>query len=130
MAHDKKKLEKKALEEIKKKKLIFIEDVVCYLPCSRATFYNHNLDKLDTIKDALELNKVDIKTSLRSKWYKSENATLQMALMRLTCSDDERRKLAINYQEITGKDGEPLVLTPEEREARIAALQAKANEDK
>jgi len=104
MAHDKKKLEKKALKEIKKKKLIFIEDVVCYLPCSRATFYNHGLDKLDTIKDALELNKVDIKTSLRSKWYKSPNATLQMALMRLTCSDEERKKLAINYTELTGED--------------------------
>lgn len=108
MTYKKKDLEKKALTEIKVKKLIFIDDVVCYLPCSRATFYIQELDKLDTIKDALELNKTDIKVSLRSKWYKSENATLQIALMRLTCGDSERRKLATNYNELTGKDGEAL----------------------
>jgi len=108
MAYKKNDLEKKALAEIKAKKLIFIDDVVCYLPCSRATFYIQELDKLDTIKDALELNKTDIKVSLRSKWYKSENATLQIALMRLTCGDSERRKLATNYNELTGKDGEAL----------------------
>lgn len=102
MAHDKKKLEKKALVEIKKRKLIFIEDVVCYLPCSKGTFYNTKLNELDSIKEALDLNKTDIKTSLRSKWYKSDNATLQIALMRLACSDDERKKLSVNYTEHSG----------------------------
>lgn len=99
MAHNKKKLETKALKEIKDKKLIFIEDVICYLPCSKGTFYNTKLNELDSIKDALDLNKTDIKVSLRSKWYASDNATLQIALMRLTCSTEERKKLAINYIE-------------------------------
>lgn len=123
MAHNKKKLEDKALDAIEKNKLIFIEDVICYLPCSKGTFYNTKLNELDSIKDALEKNKTTIKVSLRSKWYKSGNATLQMALMRLTCSDNERRKLAINYTEVTGKDGSSLLgLTDDELNDRIKGL--------
>lgn len=36
----------------------------------------------------------------------------------------------VERQEITGTDGEPLVMTPEEREARIAALEARAKKGK
>jgi hypothetical protein len=36
----------------------------------------------------------------------------------------------IERQEITGRDGEPLTMTPEEREARIAALEARAKKGK
>ena len=42
---------------------------------------------------------MDVKTSLRSKWYKSENATLQMALMKLIVNDDERRRLSTTFME-------------------------------
>ncbi len=103
MTYKKKDLEKTALKEIKDKRLIFIDDVVCYLPCAKKTFYEHKLHESHAIKDALQLNKTDIKVSLRSKWYNSDNATLQIALMRLTCSTEERKKLAINYieQDIT-----------------------------
>jgi hypothetical protein len=78
------------------------------LPCCRATFYNLGLDKLDTIKDALEQNKIETKNSMRAKWYKSDNATLQIALMKLISSDEERRKMSQNYNEITGIDGEDI----------------------
>ena len=77
--------------------MLFIEDAVCFLPCSRATFYNHDLDKLDSLKDALQENKTNMKVSLRSKWFKSDNATLQLALMKLICSNEERQKLSMNY---------------------------------
>ncbi len=36
----------------------------------------------------------------------------------------------IERQEITGADGESLTISPEEREARIAALNKRANDDK
>ncbi|MCH7535296.1 MAG: hypothetical protein IH948_06060 [Bacteroidetes bacterium] len=101
MAYKTKDLEKRALKAITEKELVFIEDVICYLPCNRATFYNHELDKLDTLKEALQKNKTDIKVSLRSKWYKSDNATLQLALMKLVSTDEERRKLSVNYNEHT-----------------------------
>ena len=108
MAYKTTDLIKKSLAAIEQRKLIFYDEIASYLPCSRATFYNHKLDKLDDIKDALEKNRDEIKSALRAKWYKSDNATLQIALMRLVCTDEERRKLAINYQEVTGKDGEKL----------------------
>lgn len=97
MAYDKKILEKQALEAIEKHKLFFISDVVAYLPCSRQTFYDLELDKLDTIKDALTKVKTDIKVSMRSKWYKSDAPALQMGLMKLISTDEELRKLSMQH---------------------------------
>lgn len=99
MAYNPKELEKKALEAIDKNKLFFIDDVIAYLPCSRATFYNLELEKLDTIKDALTKVKTEIKVSMRSKWYKSENPTLQMGLMKLIASPDELKQLSMTHVE-------------------------------
>jgi hypothetical protein len=106
MPYDKKKLEKQSLEAIAKHKLFFIDDIISYLPCSRATFYNYGLDKLDTIKDELTKQKTELKVAMRSKWYKSDNATLQMGLMKLVSTDEELRKLSMNHNEHTtnGKD--------------------------
>ena len=124
MAYKTTDLIKKSLAAIEQRKLIFYDEIASYLPCSRATFYNHKLDKLDSIKESLEKNRDEIKSSLRAKWYKSDNATLQLALMRLVCSDKERRKLAINYTELTGKDGATLFqsMTDEEILAKINKL--------
>ena len=47
----------KSLKAIKKHELVFIYDVITYLPCSRSLFYEKNLDKLDEIKEALAENK-------------------------------------------------------------------------
>lgn len=99
MAYNPKDLEAKALEAIEKNKLFFIDDVIAYLPCSRATFYNLELEKLDTIKDALTKVKTEIKVSMRSKWYKSENPTLQMGLMKLIASADELKQLSMTHVE-------------------------------
>lgn len=93
MAYKTEELEKKSLEAIDKHKLFFIEDIVAYLPCDKSTFYNHKLHELDTIKDALEKNKVEIKTSMRSKWYKSDNPTLQMGLYKLIGTEQEAERL-------------------------------------
>lgn len=108
MAYKTAELEQKAIKAIEKEKLIFFDEIASYLPCSRATFYNHKLDKLDSIKDVLENNKAVIKSGLRNKWYESDNATVQIALMRLVCSDSERRKLAVNYNELSGPEGEKM----------------------
>ena len=108
MAYKTAELEQKAIKAIKKENLIFFDEIASYLPCNRATFYNHKLDKLDSIKDILAKNKDTIKAALRNKWYNSDNATVQIALMRLVCTDRERRNLAVNYNEHTGADGEKI----------------------
>ena len=99
MSYNPKELEKQSLEAIDKNKLFFIEDVCAYLPCTRATFYNLELDKLDTIKSALLKVKTEIKVSMRSKWYKSENPTLQMGLMKLIASPEELKQLSMTHVE-------------------------------
>ena len=100
MAHKKEDLINESLDAIKKYKLFFIEDVVAYISCSKSTFYNQKLHELDLIKDALTKNRIEIKVSMRNKWYNSESATLQIALMKLISSDDEAHRLNGSRQEI------------------------------
>ena len=102
MAYKYKNLEKESLKVIEKYKLFFIADVVSYLPCSYVTFYEHKLNESNAIKDALTKVKTDLKVSMRSKWYKSTNPTLQMGLMKLISSNEELKKLAMNHNVVEG----------------------------
>ena len=99
------KHEKGILEAIKKHPIFCFNDIfVYYEACSRATAYNHNLDKLDSIKEAIYKNRRKGVTSLKAKWLKSENATLQLAAMRLICDADEHRALNQNYTNLRVDD--------------------------
>ena len=100
MAYKTEDLLEQAVSHIKEKKLFFIEDVLVYLPCSKATFYDHfpiESNELNIIKDELEKNRVQVKSAMRKKWYDSDNATLQVALMKLICTDEERKALSPSY---------------------------------
>jgi len=119
MSYDTDKLEQEALEAIEKYRLFFIEDVVVYVSCSRATFYNHGLDKLDTIKEALAKNKIDIKVSMRNKWFLSESATLQVALMKMIATDDEAHRLNGSRQEIRHQGAVPVGKMSDEAKKQI-----------
>ena len=104
MAYKSEDLLKKALEAIEKHKLFFIEDIIAFLPCSKPTFYEHfpnDSNAYKTMFQALEKNRTEIKTSLRSKWYKSNAPALQLALYKLIASPDEHRSLQMNYQDVT-----------------------------
>jgi len=125
MAYDKKKIFEQAKTAIEENKLFFIDDVVAFLPIARSTFYDWQMDKSDELKGLLNDNKVKIKSSMRSKWYKSQNATLQMALMKLICTDTERKKLSMTYTDMTVEDKR---MTPEERAEKLAELKRIANE--
>ncbi len=98
MAYKTEELERLSLEAIHKHKLFFIEDIVAYLPCSKPTFYEHKLNESNAIKDALTEVKTNLKVNMRSKWYRSENPTLQLALMKILSSDEELRKLSMQHQ--------------------------------
>lgn len=105
MAYKKAELEKQALAAIKEHNLFFIEDVVAYLPCDRATFYRKNCNECDAIKEALEQNRIRTKNGLRAKWYKNDNATTQIALYKLLGSEEELGKLNSQYiDHTTGGD--------------------------
>ena len=96
--------EKAILETIAKNPIFKFKDIfVYYKGCSRATAYNHNLDKLDSIKEALYSNKRKGVSSLLAKWLASDNATLQLAAMRMICDQEEHRSLNQNYTDLTTK---------------------------
>jgi hypothetical protein len=109
MAYDKKKIFEQAKQVIVKNKLYFIEDIVAYLPITKPTFYDYfkvDSDEFNELKELLETNKVELKVSMRSKWYNSDNPTLQMGLMKLLSTNEELKKLSMNHNEHTtnGKD--------------------------
>lgn len=102
MAYKTEDLFNKAIEQIKKNKLFFIEDIIAFLPCRKSTFYEHFPNDSDYYKrmfEELELNRTELKVSMRSKWYKSNAPALQMALMKLIATPEELKKLSMHYQE-------------------------------
>ena len=102
MAYDKQEIFKKAKEVTVKNKLFFIEDIVSFLPIVKKTFYEYfplESNESNELKELLDQNKTELKVSMRSKWYKSNAPALQMALMKLICTDEERKKLAMTYTE-------------------------------
>ena len=111
MAYDRKKIFEQAKEMIVKHKLFFIEDIVAFLPCDKTTFYRFfspESNEYNELKDLLEQQRIEIKTSMRSKWYKSNAPALQMALMKLICTPEELKRLAMNYNDhTTGGDKLP-----------------------
>jgi hypothetical protein len=106
MAYDKQEIFDTAKNAIVKNKLIFMDEVPAFLPCSRSTFYDYfpdGSDELDALKALISINKTQIKTSMRSKWYKSNAPALQMALYKLIATPDEHKALQMNYTDHTTK---------------------------
>lgn len=97
MAYDRIKIYKQALDLIEKKKLFFIEDVVTLLPISKPTFYEFfeiDSNELNTIKEGLDKNKIEVKNGLRNKWYNGNNPLTQMALYKLIGTEEEYHRIA------------------------------------
>ena len=92
------------LNLIKEKKIMRFDHIFGhYTGCSRATAYNHGLDKLDSIKEALQQNRSKGVDYLLQKWISGDNATLQIAAMRLICSKEEHQLLNQQYIDHTTK---------------------------
>ena len=105
MAYDKKELEKKALAAIDKHKLMFIEHIVAFLPCSKPTFYALELNESNAIKKAVEEMRVSKKTKMLSNWIDSETPSLQIAAMKMISEEHEAHRLNGTRQEIKQTGG-------------------------
>ena len=100
MAYDRKKIFEQAKEQIVLNRLIFVEEAVSFLPIAKKTFYEWfpiDSNECNELKELIESNKISLKTSMRKKWYDSDNATLQMGLMKLIANPEELRKLSMNH---------------------------------
>ncbi len=96
MKAKKAKMHKQALEVAEQKKCFFIDQLVSFLPISISTFYEYfpaPSEEMEAIKAVLDKNKVEVKSAMYNKWFKSDNATLQIALMKLIASEEEAHRL-------------------------------------
>ena len=105
MAYDKKELEKKALIAIEEHKLMFMEHIIAFLPCSKTTFYDLELNQSDTIKKAVEEMRISKKTKMLSNWIDSETPSLQIAAMKMISEEPEAHRLNGTRQEIKHDGG-------------------------
>ena len=95
--------EKEILKVIKENNLFVIQDIFAfYSGIKSSQFYNLELEKSEILKRAIDDNKKKTCQSQKNKWYKSDNPTLQIALFKTICSNDDLRKLAQTYQTIDG----------------------------
>lgn len=106
MAYDVDELYEKALKEIEQKHLFFMQDVYAHLGISHDSFYRFfptESERYETIKKAIEKEKVNVKVSIRSKLHKGNQTAGLLALYKLICTDEERKALAMEYKEHSGK---------------------------
>lgn len=102
MAYDKQDIFEKAKKHAENEELFYIEDIIAYLPCGKSKFYEFfpaDSEEMDALKAILEANKVKKKVAMRDKWYRSDNATLQVSLMKLLATEEELKRLAMNYNQ-------------------------------
>ena len=103
MAYDKNKIFNDAIRISKEKKCFFIEQLVSFLPIAKPTFYDYypvSSNEMNAIKDVLEANKVEVKTAMYNKWFKSDAPALQIGLMKLIATDEQAHRLNGSKQEI------------------------------
>ena len=91
--YDKKKIYDKAIKYASEKELIFITEVITYLPCGITTFYTFFPDgskELNAIKEILETNRVDLKRMLRKKMLSEGKSADNIVLYKLAGTKEER----------------------------------------
>jgi len=96
MAYDKEKIFSDAKQLIEDENLYFIEDIVSLLPLTKPTFYEFfqvDSNELNELKGMLDKNRVSAKSQMRKKWKDAEAPALQIALMKLICTDEEAHRL-------------------------------------
>jgi hypothetical protein len=97
--------EKQILKLIEKHKIMKIQHIFQhYTNLASSQFYNLELEKSESIKEAINLNKTKAVSYMINKWIASENATLQISAFKVLCEDDERKKLSMQYVESENKN--------------------------
>jgi len=130
MARTKEEHEKGSLEAIEKYKLTNIQHIFAYYTdIKSAQFYNLELEKSESIKEAIKTNRAKACSFMLSKWIASDRDALQISAFKILCSDEERRALSMNHQDIT-TNGKDIVSkysdwTPEQIRAEIQRLDDK-----
>ena len=116
--------ENQLIEYIKKHKFMKWSHIIWKsAPFSKRTAYNFELHNLQTIKDVMQENCGEAMQYMLQKWIKGDNATLQIAAMRIVSDDETHRKLNQSYHDHTTK-GEK---TTEISISQITGMEIKCN---
>jgi len=89
-----KKLEKECLGLVIQNSIVFLDEIFIYSEVLPSIFFEMKLNESQKIKDAIDVNRAKLKRDLRVKWFDSTNATLNAALYKLVCTDEEKRALS------------------------------------
>lgn len=114
MAYSRKRLYEQAMQVIEERNLFFIEDLVAFLPCDKTTFYRKfplGCNEYNSIKRALETNKVRTKSAIRHRLFNMDNPTAQLALYRMIATPEERDAISTTKTDITS-GGEKITKEP------------------
>ena len=94
------KHETEIVKLIVKHKIMKIQHIfVHYTDLGSAQFYNLELEKSETIKEAIKLNKSKAVSYMLNKWVASNNPTLQISAFKVLCEDEDRKKLSMQFVE-------------------------------
>ena len=74
-----------------------------YTDLGSAQFYNLELEKSESIKEAIQTNKSKAISYMLNKWVGSDNATLQISAFKILCEDEDRKKLSMQFVESENK---------------------------
>lgn len=88
------KLEKDCVYAIEKNGITFLDEIFAFLKIQPSEFFEYNLQDSTKIKDAIDINRAILKRDLRNKWLESTNATLNAALYKLICTEEEKKALS------------------------------------
>lgn len=89
-----KKLEQECLQIVIENSITFTDEIFIFSEIVPSVFYEAKLQDSVLIKDAIEINRAKLKRDLRLKWFESTNATLNAALYKLVCTEEEKRALS------------------------------------
>ena len=104
MGKSKEQHEKEILEVVIKNKVMKIQHIFQhYTDIGSAQFYNLELEKSESIKEAIKLNKSKAVSYMLNKWVGSDNATLQISAFKVLCEDEDRKKLSMQFVESENK---------------------------
>lgn len=88
------KIEKDCITAIEKNGITFLDEVFTFVKIQPSEFFEYNLQDSTKIKDAIDINRARLKRDLRAKWLDSTNATLNAALYKLVCTEEEKKALS------------------------------------
>jgi len=114
MAYDREEILSQCLKVIEQEEVTTFEEMCLYIAPTRASLYDWGFDKLDTIKAAIDQNKVNAKAKLKRNWQKADAApVLQIAAFKLMADDSELEKLTISKVNAKVENVQPTLVESE-----------------